>query len=155
MSHKNSKANSGFTIIEVLIVLAIAGLILLIVFLAVPALQRTSRNTQIKKDAQSVLGGAAEYQGANNGKMPGSVSGNGTVTYAPSSGNTGTNTSIDVQGSTEVTTVTTAPTSPPTPGSIQVKLGTKCNGGVSSRAISVYYSIETSSATPTLQCTDS
>ncbi|MDQ3065292.1 MAG: prepilin-type N-terminal cleavage/methylation domain-containing protein, partial [bacterium] len=32
--------NKGFTIIEVLIVLAIAGLIMLIVFLAVPALQR-------------------------------------------------------------------------------------------------------------------
>jgi prepilin-type N-terminal cleavage/methylation domain-containing protein len=34
------KRQQGFTIIEVLIVLAIAALILLIVFLAVPALQR-------------------------------------------------------------------------------------------------------------------
>ncbi|HPW47952.1 MAG TPA: prepilin-type N-terminal cleavage/methylation domain-containing protein, partial [Candidatus Saccharibacteria bacterium] len=34
------KDQKGFTIIEVLIVLAIAALILLIVFLAVPALQR-------------------------------------------------------------------------------------------------------------------
>ena len=38
------KKKEGFTIIEVLIVLAIAGLILLIVFLAVPALQRNQRN---------------------------------------------------------------------------------------------------------------
>src|SRR3954468_7968902 len=44
------KSNEGFTIIEVMIVLAIAGLILLIVFLAVPALQRNSRNTQRKTD---------------------------------------------------------------------------------------------------------
>jgi prepilin-type N-terminal cleavage/methylation domain-containing protein len=36
---------TGFTIIEVMIVLAIAGLILLIVFLAVPALEREARNT--------------------------------------------------------------------------------------------------------------
>jgi prepilin-type N-terminal cleavage/methylation domain-containing protein len=38
------KREAGFTIIEVLIVLAIAALILLIVFLAVPALQRNARN---------------------------------------------------------------------------------------------------------------
>jgi prepilin-type N-terminal cleavage/methylation domain-containing protein len=38
LSLKNNK--KGFTIIEVLIVLAIAGVIMVIVFLAVPALQR-------------------------------------------------------------------------------------------------------------------
>jgi prepilin-type N-terminal cleavage/methylation domain-containing protein len=41
----------GFTIIEVLIVLAIAALILLIVFLALPALQRNAHNTSRKEDA--------------------------------------------------------------------------------------------------------
>ena len=51
---KNRK--DGFTIIEVLIVLAIAGLIMLIVFLAVPALQRNSRNTQRKNDVANILG---------------------------------------------------------------------------------------------------
>jgi prepilin-type N-terminal cleavage/methylation domain-containing protein len=40
MSKKLSKKEKGFTIIEVMIVLAIAGLIMLVVFLAVPALQR-------------------------------------------------------------------------------------------------------------------
>ena len=44
------KRNQGFTIIEVMIVLAIAGLIMLIVFLAVPALQRNQRNTARKQD---------------------------------------------------------------------------------------------------------
>jgi prepilin-type N-terminal cleavage/methylation domain-containing protein len=38
MLKKLKKSDSGFTIIEVMIVLAIAGLILLIVFLAVPAM---------------------------------------------------------------------------------------------------------------------
>lgn len=52
MTYKNlRKKSEGFTIIEVLIVLAIAGLIMLIVFLAVPALQRNSRNTQRTNDA--------------------------------------------------------------------------------------------------------
>ena len=45
-SYIGKKRAEGFTIIEVLIVLAIAGLILLVVFLAVPALQRNARNTQ-------------------------------------------------------------------------------------------------------------
>ena len=49
-----TKREEGFTIIEVLIVLAIAGLILLIVFLAIPALQRNSRNTQRKNDSAGV-----------------------------------------------------------------------------------------------------
>jgi prepilin-type N-terminal cleavage/methylation domain-containing protein len=63
-----SKArDAGFTIIEVLIVLAIAGLILLIVFLAVPALQRNSRNTQRKEDASKAVGVFQESVNNNNG----------------------------------------------------------------------------------------
>lgn len=64
---KNTK---GFTIIEVLIVLAIAGLIMLIVFLAVPALQRNSRNTQRKNDVAGILAAMAEYSNNNNGQLP-------------------------------------------------------------------------------------
>lgn len=63
------KSEKGFTIIEVMIVLAIAGLILLIVFLAVPALQRSSRNTQRKNDV-GLVGSAANTIVTNgNGKM--------------------------------------------------------------------------------------
>jgi len=40
----------GFTIIEVVLVLAIAGLIFLMVFIALPALQRNQRDTQRKND---------------------------------------------------------------------------------------------------------
>lgn len=64
-----TKDNKGFTIIEVLIVLAIAGLILLVVFLAVPALQRNSRNTQRKSDISALAGAIQEYT-ANNGGAP-------------------------------------------------------------------------------------
>src|SRR5215210_6728854 len=68
---RNIKSKSeGFTIIEVLIVLAIAGLILLIVFLAVPALQRNSRNTSRKNDVANILGAISEYTNNNNGQLP-------------------------------------------------------------------------------------
>lgn len=59
--------NKGFTIIEVLIVLAIAGLILLIVFLAVPALQRNSRNTARNNDAARISASITECLSNRNG----------------------------------------------------------------------------------------
>ena len=58
----------GFTIIEVLIVLAIAGLIMIIVFLAVPALQRNNRNTQRDSDAQRIASAVNECVANNNGQ---------------------------------------------------------------------------------------
>ncbi len=64
------KKSEGFTIIEVLIVLAIAGLIMLIVFLAVPALQRTSKNNQRRSDASHLAGLVNEHMSNNNGKIP-------------------------------------------------------------------------------------
>lgn len=70
MTLKQQRNQKGFTIIEVLIVLAIAGLIMLIVFLAVPALQRNSRNTQSRNDAASILGGAQEQITNSNGAVP-------------------------------------------------------------------------------------
>lgn len=69
-SLKNRESDQGFTIIEVMIVLAIAGLILLIVFLAVPALQRNARNTQRKNDAAGVLAAVSEYADNNGGAAP-------------------------------------------------------------------------------------
>lgn len=78
---KNRK-QEGFTIIEVLIVLAIAGLILLIVFLAVPALQRNSRNTQRQSDVASTASAAANFAGNNNGNLPTAV---GNVTSSTTS----------------------------------------------------------------------
>lgn len=68
MFSKLHKDNKGFTIIEVLIVLAIAGLIMLIVFLAVPALQRNSRNTQRNNDAALIGGAINECLNNKNGQ---------------------------------------------------------------------------------------
>lgn len=70
MNTKIRNKVAGFTIIEVLIVLAIAGLVMLVVFLAVPALQRNSRNSQRGSDVAAALGGVSEYVSNNNGTLP-------------------------------------------------------------------------------------
>ncbi|HSW85798.1 MAG TPA: prepilin-type N-terminal cleavage/methylation domain-containing protein [Candidatus Saccharimonadales bacterium] len=69
------KSQKGFTIIEVMIVLVIAGLILLIIFLAIPALSKTKRNLQRKNDASHVAVEIQNWIANNNGLMPGYESG--------------------------------------------------------------------------------
>ncbi len=70
MLKKLRQQQKGFTIIEILIVLAIAALILLIIFFAVPSLQRNSRNTQIRNDANVILGFTNDYVANHNGALP-------------------------------------------------------------------------------------
>lgn len=60
---KNNK--EGFTIIEVVLVLAIAGLIFLMVFVALPALQRSQRDTQRRQDVAALVSAVVRY-GTNN-----------------------------------------------------------------------------------------
>ena len=62
---KKRKLYEGFTIIEVVLVLAIAGLIFLMVFLALPALQRAQRDTQ-RKQTISRIAAALERARVNN-----------------------------------------------------------------------------------------
>ncbi len=70
MSTKEKQTKKGFTIIEVVLVLAIAALIFLMVFLALPALQRSRRDTQRKDDISRVLAQIQNYQSNHNGKVP-------------------------------------------------------------------------------------
>src|ERR1700760_1433168 len=76
----NRKSQQGFTIIEVLIVLAIAGLILLIVFLAVPALQRNQRNTARTNDVSRIGAAVSDWSSNNQGAVfvPGTGNANET-----------------------------------------------------------------------------
>jgi type II secretory pathway pseudopilin PulG len=64
------KKETGFTIIEVVLVLAIAGLIFLMVFIALPALQRNQRDTQRKNDLSRVTSALKSYESSNRGKLP-------------------------------------------------------------------------------------
>lgn len=64
------KGQSGFTIIEVMIVLAIAGLIMAIVFIAVPQLQRNTRDNQRQNIAARLKSEIESYSGNNQGVYP-------------------------------------------------------------------------------------
>lgn len=59
------KTEKGFTIIEVALVLAIGALIFLVVFLAVPALQRNQRNDARKRDISNVVEAVTDYNSNN------------------------------------------------------------------------------------------
>ncbi len=66
----NETGLGGFTIIEVVLVLAIAGLIFLMVFIALPALQRAQRDTQRRDDMARLGTALTNYQTNNNGRLP-------------------------------------------------------------------------------------
>lgn len=158
MHKKLQKSNSeGFTIIEVLIVLAIAGLIIAIVLFAVPTLQRNGRNTAIKSDANQLLSYVSDFNANNDGAMPNTANsnvvttsglvtignGSGTVTTGKIRTGTTTNFPAAVADGTNVTA--------PATGTINVYYGNKCNTtsgtitlGASTRSTAVVYSIESS-----------
>lgn len=166
MFKKLSKKTEGFTIIEVLIVLAIAGLILLVVFLAVPALQRNSRNTQYRTEASRLLGSAQEQINNNSGTvLSASVSTTAgsdaakIVSLSNLKNITGVFT-IEGQAGTSTTSLTTA----------VLRTGATCTGGTagadgatttyttpaaSTRSLALVYSIENSSGEAQAQCTNS
>ncbi len=155
---RGAPASDGFTIIEVLIVLAIAGLILMIVFLAVPALQRNSRNTQRKNDVQALLGGVSEYEANNNGELP-AASATTNIATTGNIGGTGSaqaNVKLGYYNSGSVYIVSSAPTQVPDVDTVYLVEHSDCNGNAlasgSARSIAAYYAIEPG-ATP--QCTAS
>ena len=63
MTKKDNK--KGFTIIEVVLVLAIAGLIFAMVFIALPALQRSQRDHSRENDASVVAAAITKWNSAN------------------------------------------------------------------------------------------
>ena len=64
-----AKKDKGFTIIEVALVLAIAGLIFLVVFLALPALQRGQRDTARRQDAGRIVSAMQSCLADNQGSL--------------------------------------------------------------------------------------
>lgn len=157
---RQSKKEKGFTIIEVLIVLAIAGLILLVVFLAVPALQRNSRNTQRSTDVGNVLSAISEYVGNNNGQLPAAGATSGGATGSLTIGASGSNTvpvSLGYYTADNVTIVaggTGTTANPNDTDKIVVVRGAVCDtaatnvGGAiagSSRSVVALYTLETGS----------
>lgn len=161
------KRAEGFTIIEVLIVLAIAGLIILIVFLAVPALQRNARNTTKRSDASKALGAVGEFVANKNGAIPIGTD----IAALQTSANLSAGTTLH---GTVPTTVALVPIV--TGSQIMIGTGLTCNAATtwvtsangaaltalnfqaavaasgSTRAIVALYSIESTGGNTTVQC---
>lgn len=122
------KSLEGFTIIEVVLVLAIAGLIFLMVFIALPALQRNQRDTGRKNDASTVASAINTFRSNNRSSLP---TANETVT--PGSGTGVLGRYIDKLSEIDSVTYTkTIPTSTSaTNDVIQVVGGAKCDSDTS------------------------
>ena len=67
---KQDVKQKGFTIIEVVLVLAIAALIFLMVFIALPALQRNQRDTARKEELGKVISAVTTWQSTHRGASP-------------------------------------------------------------------------------------
>lgn len=80
-------SKQGFTIIEVVLVLAIAGLIFLMVFIALPALQRAQRNQSYKNNVALVAGAINNYKANNRGSLPPTTTRAHNDGYYPKRGN--------------------------------------------------------------------
>src|SRR5438270_188781 len=141
------RKEEGFTIIEVLIVLAIAGLIMLVVFLAVPALQRNSRNTQRKSDSAHLAGLYSEWTANHAGTSLTNVN---DATGAAGPDLTNENFAIMTKPTGGANTVTTPYVAPAAPAADTFYVFSKatCNGpasvtaGGSVRSIIVVYYLE-------------
>lgn len=147
---KNRK-ESGFTIVEVMIVLAIAGLIILVVFLAVPALQRNSRNTERTSDASLVGAAVNECLSNRNGQR---TACDQTAEITPY---------IDTSKLRQLTTptVVTTTTGPTNQTDIHVKFGSRCTSDGASvdtsvtapaRAVVLLFNTESQSGANVLRC---
>jgi len=90
MNVQQKQKQKGFTIIEVVLVLAIAGLIFLMVFIALPALQRSQRDAQRKNDMSRAITAVTNYASNNRNKVPQTKAEWGTLTtgYLTTSGDT-------------------------------------------------------------------
>lgn len=115
MNTLQQSKNRGFTIIEVVLVLAIAALIMIMVFIALPALQAGQRDTARKNDVSVVAAAYNQAIGNNRGaavdtaKMQQYVSG--------------------TSGNTTSTAVAARPTSAVTPADAVVTVYTKAKCG--------------------------
>lgn len=142
---RKSKKTEGFTIIEVMIVLAIAGVIMGIVFIAIPALQRNARNEQRNADASRALAAVGECLGNKNGQ----------IASCDSNGATEVGQFFDVTRNQQLTTVNIGAAAPAIPAAgttntINIGYGASCNaagdglGGTSTpRQYAGFYRVET------------
>lgn len=70
MSIKQLKEQKGFTLIEIIIVLAIAALIILVVLQAVAGAQKSQRDNTRKQEGSRIVSYLTQWASNNGGKYP-------------------------------------------------------------------------------------
>ena len=147
MNKQIESKKNGFTIIEVVLVLAIAGLIFLMVFIALPALQRSQRDTQRREDVSRFVSQINSYQTNNNGTVP--TLSNGKPAFLNSYMKQSDGEFKDPKtGSDYTISVDTAAEASLGDGVIQYVKGAKCDGekvttsGSSNRSVAVKIKLE-------------
>ncbi|MCA9332318.1 prepilin-type N-terminal cleavage/methylation domain-containing protein [Candidatus Saccharibacteria bacterium] len=164
------KRDEGFTIVEVMIVLAIAGLILLIVFLAIPALQRNSRNTQRKDFVANYGAAVTEALNNANGNVSNITTEPGTATAVQGYYNGAVTYNVTAAGAGDLANIDTA--------RVYFRNGAKCTGntptgtantnfainsggsdvltttGATPRNFVIVYAVEGTGTNVTVQCTE-
>ncbi len=156
MLRKLNKTNKGFTIIEVMIVLAIAGLIMAIVFLAVPALQRNQRNNARKSDVNRIASSVISFY-ANTGSTPATTADVTTIRNDVGSFGQYNSATCATAGSPQNNTICiTVPTAavaalPTTIDAVNIVTKSNCNGSATTytgnvRNVAIQYTLETATA---------
>lgn len=137
------KNSQGFTIVEIMIVMAIIGMMLLAMLLVVPTLRRNARNKQRRDDVGAIISAINEYSTNNSGNLPANASdfsADAKVSfYAVGDINYSTTAAANGNGLTDANTV-------------YVRTGTRCNGNdptttnATRRNVAVYFWVESSGA---------
>lgn len=137
MAKQNINSKQGFTIIEVVLVLAIAGLIFLMVFVALPALQRSQRDTARRNDMSRLATALTNWQTNHDNSLPSSAQTATLLTDYLKSGNgefkdpDGTNYTIQIG---EWTSSNTGATNGTTAHQINIVTKAKCNNETAAQA---------------------
>jgi type IV pilus assembly protein PilA len=154
----------GFTIIEVLIVLAIAGLIMVVVFLAVPALQRNSRNQSYRSEANRIASAYNEVVTNKGGTAAAASVANATAASPPTDADkifaaSNPKTFVTIRVETRASATPTAATQT----QAVVVTGAKCGGGAADatttdtgtgRQAALFFAVEDRGGNAVVQCLD-
>lgn len=137
MLNNLKKRTEGFTIIEVMIVLAIAGLIMVVVFMAIPQLQRNQRNNTRRDIVNRVKAELENYASNNNGVYP-TANNNANTGFLTGAGfPTRYLNGVDINdpsAGTAMQLVAWTNDGAVAQGSIYYQLGRRCNGEASQAA---------------------